>query len=300
MKLTATRIRNLSNTPGLYGDGNNLWLRVTDTGSQSWMFRYMLHGKAHNMGLGSLNLVPLGEARQKAAEARKLLHAGRDPLDQREQARAVAVIKARAPTFAYAAECYFTANQAGWTPLYRQKWRRALRDYALPVIGDLPVEAVDTDLIRRILAPIWDCKTATATVLRGRLEAVLSYATTLGWRSGPNPAVWRGHLKNILSRPSKVSTTVHYPALDWREAPAFMRRLREETSVASYAIQFGILTAARSGEVLGATWKEFDFDTAMWTIPAERMKARIEHRVPLSKPAWQCCSRWRRCAATVV
>jgi integrase len=285
MKLTATRIKHLT-TPGLYGDGGNLWLRVTETGSQSWVFRYSRHGRARVMGLGSLDLVPLGEARRRAVEARKLLLADTDPLEHREQERAAAqAAQARATTFAEAAEHYIAAHRGSWAPRYQQAWQHSLRDHALPLIGHLPVEQVDTDTVRRVLQPIWADKTPTASLVRGRLETILTYATVRGWRSGPNPAVWRGSIQVLLPARGKVHTEQHRSALDWREAPGFMAKLREQSHVGAAALQFTILTAARSGEVRGATWNEVDEATATWTVPAARMKADKAHRVPLSRPA---------------
>ena len=285
MKLTATRIKHLTRA-GFYGDGGNLWLRVTEIGTQSWVFRYTRNGKARVMGLGSLDLVPLGEARQLAVEARKLLLADVDPLERREQDRAAALAaQARATTFAQAAEQYIAAHRSSWTPAHHQAWQNSLRDHALPLIGDLPVQQIDIDTVRQVLQPIWNDKTPTASLVRGRLEAVLTYATVRGWRSGPNPAVWRGNIQALLPARGKLHTAVHHPALDWREAPGFMRQLRQQSHIGAGALEFMILTAARSGEALGATWSEVDEATATWTIPASRMKADKVHRVPLSKPA---------------
>jgi integrase len=285
LKLTATRIKHLT-TPGLYGDGGNLWLRVTETGNQSWVFRYSRHGKARVMGLGSLDLVSLAEARQLAVEARKLLLADIDPLDHREQVRAASLAaQARATTFAQAAEQYIAAHRSSWSLGHHQAWQNSLRDHALPLIGHLPVEQIDIDTVRQVLQPIWNDKTPTASLVRGRLEAVLTYATVRGWRSGPNPAVWRGNIQALLPARTKVHTAVHHPALDWREAPEFMRQLREQTHIGAAVLEFIILTAARSGEALGATWSEVDEATATWTVPASRMKADKAHRVPLSKSA---------------
>jgi integrase len=285
MKLTATRIRQLT-TPGLYGDGGNLWLRVTETGTRSWVFRYSRASRARVMGLGSLDLVPLGEARQLAVEARKLLLADIDPLERREQERTEALAaQARATTFAQAAEHYIAAHRTSWAPRYQQAWQHSLRDHVLPLIGHLPVEQIDTDTVRRVLQPIWADKTPTASLVRGRLETILTYATVRGWRSGPNPAVWRGSIQVLLPARGKVHTEQHRAALDWREAPGFMAKLREQSHVGAAALQFIVLTAARSGEALGATWSEVDESTATWTLPASRMKADKAHRVPLSKPA---------------
>jgi integrase len=239
------------------------------------------------MGLGPVSDVSLAEARAKAAEARKLLRDGIDPRAHRDSAKAAAIAaSARAVTFAEVVERYVSAQETGWrSTRHRALWRASMATHVLPILGPLPVAAITTELVLKVLEPLWTDRTETASRLRGRIESVLSYATARGWREGPNPAVWRGHLALMLPRKSKVKPVQHFAALDWREAPALMAALRGQSSIGSLALQSAILTAARSGEVRGATWDEIDFDAAVWTIPASRMKASRAHRVPLSQAA---------------
>jgi integrase len=281
MELTTAKLRKLTK-PGLYGDGQNLYLQVRGPQQRSWLFRYMIRGRARSMGLGHVDDVSLVEARNKADAARRLVREGIDPLDARaaEQARSKAI------TFSAAAKRFVDAHEAGWRcEKHRATWRSSLAADVEPVIGALPVEAIDTAAVMRVLTPIWQTKPETASRIRGRIEKVLSFATMQGWRSGPNPAVWRGHLQLLLPAVRKVRPMQHFAALDWREAPAFMTTLREQNGMGARALEFAILTAARSGEVRGATWDEIDLDHAIWTIPGSRMKAGKEHRVPLSAAA---------------
>jgi integrase len=279
MELTTAKLRKLTK-PGLYGDGQNLYLQVRGPQQRSWLFRYMIQGRARSMGLGHVDDVSLVEARNKADAARRLVRDGVDPLDAR------AVAQARAITFSAAAKRFVDAHEAGWRcEKHRATWRSSLAADVEPVIGSLPVEEVDTAAVMRALAPIWQIKPETASRIRGRIEKVLSFATVQGWRSGPNPAAWRGHLQLLLPAVRKVRPMQHFAALDWREAPAFMTKLREQPGMGARALEFAILTAARSGEVRGATWDEIDLDHAIWTIPGSRMKAGKEHRVPLSAAA---------------
>jgi integrase len=236
------------------------------------------------MGLGSLASVSLAEARHRAADARRQLAAGRDPLEERNTTRTAA--KSCSITFADTAARYIDAHADGWrSPRHINEWRTTLAAYAKPVLGNMPVAAIDTSSVLQVLQPLWRTKVQTASRLRGRIEAVLAYAAAQGWRDALNPAMWRGHLQLLLPSPRKVRTVVHHPALDWREAPEFMRDLRECNSLAARALEFTILTATRSGEARGATWAEIDMEAALWTIPAARMKAQRSHRVPLSEPA---------------
>jgi integrase len=278
MELTTAKLRKLTK-PGLYRDGQNLYLQVRGPQQRSWLFRYMIQGRARSMGLGHADDVSLVEARNKADAARRLVRDGVDPLDAR------AVAQAKAITFSAAADRFITAHQSGWTAQHAAVWRATLAANVEPVIGALPVEAIDTAAVLRALTPIWQSKNQTATRLRGRIEKVLSFAIVQGWRAGPNPAVWRGHLELTLPASRKVRPIQHFAALDWREAPAFMAKLREQDSMGALALQFAVLTATRSGEARGATWAEIDLERAVWTIPGSRMKARKEHRVPLSAPA---------------
>jgi integrase len=231
------------------------------------------------MGLGPLDLVPLAEARELARDARRLLLAGRDPIDERKAQR-----KAGAPaafTFRAAAERYIAAHEAGWTAKHGAQWSATLAADVFPVIGELAVADVDTAAVLRVLQPIWTTKPETASRVRGRIESVLAAATVTGLRSGANPAAWRGHLDQLLPARRKVRAVQHHPAMPYRELPAFMARLRQQPGTAARALEFAVLTAARSGEVRGATFAEIDRDRALWTIAANRMKGGREHRVPL-------------------
>jgi integrase len=281
MFLTERRLRTLTK-PGLYSDGGNLYLQVRGPTRRSWLFRYMIGGKARSMGLGHIDDVSLVEARNRADAARKRVREGTDPLDVRaaEQARAKAI------TFGEAARRYLEAHEAGWrSAKHRQSWRGTLAADVEPVIGKLPVEAIDTEAVQRVLTPIWQTKPETASRVRGRIERILSFAIVQGWRGGPNPALWRGHLQLVLPAVRKLRPKQHLAALDWREAPEFMAKLRAFPGMGARALQFAILTAARSGEARSSRWDEIDLDRAVWTIPAERMKAGKEQRVPLSAAA---------------
>ncbi len=283
-KLTAVRVRALT-APGRYGDGKGLWLQVRDASHRSWLYRYMLNGKARQMGLGTVEAVSLAEARAAADEARKLVRQGIDPIERRHAGR-VAKATANALTFRETAERYIAAHQASWrNAKHCQQWNNTLATYAYSVIGDLAVSAIDVGHVMQVLEPLWHNKTETASRLRGRIEAVLDNATARGWRTGENPARWRGHLENLLPARSKMQQVKHHAALPWREMGAFMATLRDQDGIAARALEFAILTAARTGEVIAAHWAEIDLAEGLWTVPAERMKAGREHRVPLSAAA---------------
>jgi integrase len=286
MALTAHRIRSLTK-PGLYGDGGNLYLQVRSPERRSWLFRYTIAGRARSMGLGPAAAVPLAEARDKAEAARRLLRSGIDPREQRDALRTASVIgQSRAISFNDVANRYVAAQEAGWrSARHRRIWRASIANDVTPVIGQLPVAMIDTDLVLRVLEPIWPIKPDTAARVRGRIEMVLSYAIARGWREGPNPAIWRGHLQLMLPARAKLRPVLHFAALDWREAPTFMVALRAQDSISASALEFAILTVARSGEVRNATWDEIDPERAVWMIPGERMKAGKPHRVPLSSRA---------------
>ena len=287
--LTAVKVRTAQ--PGRYGDGKGLYLLVRSADARFWLFRYRRDARIREMGLGSVADVSLAEAREKAADLHRAVKGGADPLTERD-ARAVAKkaeahrTTVRAITFADVADLYIAAHEASWrNPKHRQQWRNTLDTYAAPILGSLPVADVDTGAVTRVLEPIWREKTETATRLRGRIESVLDYATARGWRAGENPARWRGHLDNLLPAPAKVSKVEHHAALPWQEIGAFMAKLAEQDGVAALVLRFTILTAARTGEAIGATWREIDIASAVWTVPPERMKASREHRVPLSDAA---------------
>ena len=285
-RLSALQVSKLTK-PGLYGDGGGLTLQITTTGAKSWLLRYMVAGKPFGMGLGPTHTVSLAEARQKALEARKLLIDGINPLAAKKQNQiAAALAAAKMMTFDQCAKAYILAHKAGWkNAKHGDQWTNTLNTYASPVFGHLPVAEIDTGLVVKCLAPIWESKTETASRVRGRIESVLGWATTSGYRTGENPARWKGHLENLLATISKTSRTKNHPSLPWQHIGAFMSALRAREGVSARAIEFAILTASRSGEVRGARWAEFDMAGKLWTIPAERMKAKREHQVPLSDAA---------------
>ena len=276
-------------TPGLHfvGEVSGLAMHVSGTGARSWILRVSIGGKRRDMGLGGFPDVPLADARRRARELREQIDKGEDPIEIRREARAVLAAKlAKAMTFAQCVDAYLAAHNESWNnPKHRQQWRNTLSTYAGPIIGDLDVAQIDTGLVLKVLQPIWSEKTETASRLRGRIESVLSWATTAGYRAGENPARWKGHLQNLLAMPSKIAKVEHHAALPYRELGAFMADLAQMPGEGARALEFAILTAARSGEVRGATWAEIDMDTGIWTIPGERMKAKAEHTVPLSDAA---------------
>lgn len=298
--LTAQKV--LHAKPGRYHDGDGLCLLVRRAAKEDqpdrafWLLRYTPPGggKMREAGLGRArgpNCVSLAVARERARRLRERLHEGLDPLAEREAeaqrlAAEAAKAKAEAITFAAVSDMFLAAHEASWrNPKHRQQWRNTLRSYVLPSIGKLPVAEVDTGAVMAIIEPLWREKTETGSRVRGRIESVLDFAKARGWRSGENPAAWRGHLDHLLPARSKVARVEHHSALPWREAGSFMARLRGSGGVSSRCLEFAILTASRSGEVRGARWSEFDLDRAVWTVPASRMKAGREHRVPLSDAA---------------
>jgi integrase len=286
-RLTALKIEK-ARKRGMYADGGGLYLRVTREGTKNWVLRYMLDRRPHWMGLGPFPLYSLQEARARAMDARRKRHEGIDPIAARRAERArLRLDAAKAITFRECAESYVTSHRAGWrNAKHASQWGATLATYAYPVIGALPVQAVDTGLVLKVLEPIWTEKPETAGRLRGRLESILDYATVRGWRDGENPARWRGHLAKLLPARSRVRAIEHHAALAYPELPAFLITLRQQEGVAPRALEFLILTAARTGEVIGARWNEIDLLDKVWTVPASRMKAHREHRVPLSPRAF--------------
>ena len=267
--------------PGRYGDGGGLWLQVRSADQRSRLFRYALHSNARQKGHGPVLDVSLAEAREAAGTCRRLLREGVDAIEQRRTER-INAATAQGLTFREVAERYLAANEDAWrNDKHRYQWRQTL-EVAHAVFGARPVAAVATGDVTSVLEPIWRLKTETAKRLRGRIETVLDYATAQGWRSGDNPARWRGHLSNILPAPQRIARVEHHAALPWPEMAKFMAALRDEVGIAARALEFTVLTAARTGETLGATWQEIDLEAALWTVPAARMKAGREHRVPLS------------------
>lgn len=285
-KLTARSVAAIAE-PGMYGDGGGLWLQMSRFGTKSWLFRFTLHGKAREMGLGPVHTVSLAEARQEAERCRKQLRQGIDPIEARKAEKARSALEvAQVWTFKACAESYIAAHEAGWkNAKHADQWRNTLATYAYPTLGALPVQGVDTGLVMRVLEPIWTTKTETATRLRGRIEAVLDWAAARKYRQGENPARWKGHLDKLLPTRSKVQKVAHHPALAYDQMGAFMAQLRGQDSVGARGLEFQILTATRTGEVIGARWAEVDLEKRVWAIPAERMKGGREHRVPLSSAA---------------
>jgi integrase len=289
--LTAVKVKTAK--PGRHADGGGLQLLVKQSGARSWVFRYMIAGKSRDLGLGpaaGTGAISLSEARDLADALRVKVKAGIDPLSERqkEAAEALAAVqgaKVAGMTFKASAEAYIAAHKPSWrNAKHRQQWENTLATYAYPVIGDLPVAEIDTPHVLKILEPIWQEKTETASRLRGRIETVLDSAKARGFRQGENPARWRGHLGQILPARKKLSRG-HHKAMPYDAIPVFVAQLRQREAVAALALEFAILTAARTGEVIGATWSEMDLEKAIWTVPAERMKAGKEHRVPLSPRA---------------
>ena len=277
-KLTARRLATIK-APGKYGDGHGLWLRVRSDGRRWWVLRYRFQGHDREMGLGGED-VSLKEARHSAAQARRQIREGLDPIEERRKARG----KSSAPTFAKCAERFISDNQAAWgNAKHCAQWSSTLETYAYPVLGEKPVDAVDVVDVLKVLTPLWELKPETASRLRGRIERVLDWARVRGYRQGENPARWRGYLDKLLPKRSRVQAVRHHKALPWRDIPEFMTTLRAREGVAERALEFAVLTAARSGEVRGMRWDEVDGDA--WTVPADRIKAKQEHRVPLSPRA---------------
>lgn len=288
--LTPLQVKNAK--PGRHADGNGLHLLVKDSGARSWVFRFMIKGKARDIGLGSAGAdgPSLAMARDAALALRLKVKAGIDPLAEREAALANAVVAAQAAkiagiTFKAMADAYIATNEASWrNDKHRHQWRNTLRDYVYPVIGDMPVAEVGTPHVLQILEPLWQEKPETASRVRGRIETVLDAAKARGYREGENPARWRGHLAQILPPRSRLKRG-HHKAMPYDELPAFMEQLRARKAMAALALEFVILTGTRTNEALGATWAEVDLGKAIWTISAGRMKAGREHRVPLSPRA---------------
>lgn len=285
-RLTALQVQKLSK-PGYHSDGGGLYLCVKASGGKSWIFRYRFGGKEREMGLGPLHTVSLAEAREMALAQRKLLLGKVDPLAARQAAEAQRKLdEASVITFDDAAARYIGSHRTGWkNEKHAEQWENTLATYASPVIGSLPVAEITTALVLRILEPLWASKTETASRLRGRIEKILGWCKTQGYREGDNPATWRGHLANLLSAPQKTKNVEHHPALPWREIGAFMKELRTMSGTAAQATEFIILTACRTSEAIEARWSEIDFAEKRWTIPKERMKASKEHVVPLSDAA---------------
>ena len=277
--------------PGMHCDGGGLYLQAVTGASgairKSWLFRFVEKGRERQMGLGSLETVSLAQAREKAGECRRQRQEGVDPIDARNSQRAAAAAEnSKLMTFDQCAAGYIAAHRAGWrNTKHALQWKNTLATYVSPVFGKLAVRAIDVGLVIKALEPIWSAKPETASRVRGRIEAVLDWAAARGFRDADNPARWKGRLDKLLPRRSKVRAVEHHAALPYDKVGSFMVELREREGVAARALEFAILTATRTSEVLGAQWSEIDFGAKVWTVPAGRMKGGREHRIPLASPA---------------
>lgn len=293
-ELSALEVKRLKHSernglPELFAVGGvaGLLMQITLSGSKSWMFRTTIAGKRRKMGLGSYPTVTLAQARERARAAADTVWNGKDPIEERRaEAAALVAEEARSLSFAEAVDRCLEAKLSEFrNDKHRKQWRSTLETYACPVIGAQPVSAIDVHDIRRVLEPIWPTKTETASRLRGRIETVLAWATVAGHRGGENPARWRGNLDAVLPKPAKVARKGHWPALPLQDVAEWFGDLTARNGTSAHALEFLALTAARSGEIRGATWTEIDLDARLWTIPAERMKAGKMHRVPLTDRA---------------
>jgi integrase len=285
-RLTALKVAH-ARDPGMLADGDGLYLQVSNASSKSWIFRYRRNGKQREMGLGPLKGVSLAAAREKARGCRAKLADGIDPLVAREAVRVRnATDNAKVITFDQCAEAFIKAHGDSWkNAKHLEQWENTLATYVSPVFGSLPVQAIDVGLVMKALEPIWTAKPETAARIRGRIESVLNWAKARGYRTGENPALWKGHLDNLLPARSKIKKVKHHAALPFDQMPQFMKTLRAQDGTTPLALEFTILTAARTGEIIGARWNEIDLEAKVLTVPASRMKSNREHRVPLSAEA---------------
>lgn len=287
-ELTDLALRKMKE-PGLYSVGGvaGLQFRILPSGGRTWILRVMVAGKRRDIGLGGYPTVSLAGARDAARAARESIRSGIDPVEQKRTQRATMIAaRVSAVTFDDAARQYIETMSHAWrNAKHEAQWVSTLATYASPVIGPLAVRDIELSHVVRILEPIWTTKTETAARLRGRIESVLDWCAVRGYRQADNPARWKGRLDKLLPKPAKVAKRAHFSALPWREMGVFMTELRSREGIGARAVQFAILTAARSGEVRGARWSEFDLQAGTWTIPGARMKAGKEHRVPLSDQA---------------
>ena len=290
-RLTPLRIKS-AKAPGLYSDGGGLYLQVSLFGTKAWIYRFMRGGVARKMGLGPLHTISLAEARDRALSARKQVLDGIDPITARDVERGKAKVEAaKAVTFQQCAERYIAAHEGSWkNDKHRAQWSNTLVTYVYPIIGSLPVAAIDTGLVLKVLEPIWTEKPETASRVRGRVELILNWATVREYRTGENPARWRGHLNNVLPKPSNVRKVKHHGAMPYPELPAFMTDLRTKEFISARALEFTVLTVVRTSEATHAQWSEFNLAEKTWTVPGARMKSGKDHRVPLSDRALEILS----------
>jgi integrase len=296
-KLTNLHLRTAG--PGMHSDGGGLYLQCRQGANgitKSWVYRYAVNGRQTWLGLGSYPTISLAAAREKATDARRLRTEGEDPLANKRALRAsLSRQEARPLTFAECAAAYIESHQPSWrSARYAQQWARSLSTHVYPTMGRTLVANIDTPMVMRVVQPIWGTKTETAARLRERIELILDWAAVLGYRTGANPARWRGHLDHLLPSRFKTTPVKHHPALAYRELPTFMAELRQREAVAARCLEFVILTGCRSAEAVGARWSEVDFGACVWRLPPERTKAFREHRIPLSNAALSVLSRMPR------
>lgn len=280
---TEREIRQLVRTPGVHRVAPSLYIRVRNSGAAYWMYRYTKSGKAHEISLGPVYSKGLIEARAAAELMRLALYKGSDPALERQKRRSI-------PIFSVVASEYIKAHKAGWkNEKHAAQWESTLETYVYPTIGSLTVDQIEPAHVLDVLKPIWTKKPETASRIRGRIEAILDYASAHHYRNSANPARWKGHLDKLLPAKGKIAKVEHHAALPYLEAPSFFTLLKKMEGMGARGLEFAILTAARSNEVRGADWSEIDLDAQVWTVPAERMKGKKnadrEHRVPLSPKA---------------
>jgi integrase len=282
-RLSAVKVTNLKQ-PGYYADGGNLYLRVAPGGSKGWIFRFASAGRTRDAGLGSYPTVSIIRAREAARRCREMVAAGVDPIEARKRDRQAALVaSAKTMTFEQCAKAFIASHSAAWRSVRQPRlWSATLADYVYPAVGTLPVSAIDTPLVRRVLEPIWVKKPETASRVRARIERVLDWAKVHGYREGENPARWRGHLDNLLPNWRKVRAVQHHSAMPYREIPALMEKLRADPTAAARALELLVLTATRVSETLGARWDEINLNERIWIIAAARTKSGREHRIPLA------------------
>jgi integrase len=282
-RLSARAVETTKNS-GLLADGGGLYLQVSKSGAKSWLYKFMLNGHSREMGLGSLKAISLADARERVTFCRASLADGIDPIKARKSDRGRSIVADQNTiTFADAADAYIATHETGWkNAKHATQWRNTLSVDAYPIAGQLQVSDIDTAVVMRILRPIWALKPETAGRLRGRIERILDWATVSGFRKGQNPAQWRGHLENLLPAKSRIHSVQHHPAMPYQEIGDFILQLREQDGVAAQALEFLIYTAARTSEVRGASWGEFDLNRGIWTIPGSRTKIGKEHRIPIA------------------
>ena len=285
-RLTALKVQGIikRGERGFYNDGAGLHLQISKWGTANWVYRYTYRGTTRWMGLGSADDFTLAKAREQCGEQRDKLKAKQDPLAERDAQRLQTRMEAaRRCTFDEACDRFIAAHEPSWkNPKHRQQWHNSLQTYVRPILGHMPVSEIETGDVMRCLEPIWKTKTETASRVRGRIEKVMDWAKAHGYRDGENPAAWKGHLANLLPAKGKITKVQHHPAMPYAQVPSFMATLRNAQHVSARALEFTILTAARTGEVIGAKMHEFNLSKRVWEIPAARMKSEHPHTVPLT------------------